>query len=592
MSDRDPATLDRSHVQSRLLVALAKRMGSPHGDLQSTLREITEAAAATLQVLRCGVWLYDESRSNLACVDLFDANTGEHSADLHLSADTSPRYFAALEHERAIAAVDACNDPRTSEFRDIYLKPHSITSMLDAPIRIRGQMIGMVCNEHCGEPRPWSADEMNLAGTFADFVGLAIEADEHQQQEVKAQRLEGQLRQAKKLKSMGLLAGGIAHDFNNLLVGILGNAALALQELADDAPLRPLLEDIRAASTRAAELAKEMLAYSGRATLTSAPVDLNAIIRETAQLLSATEPTTIDLELDDTSPAALGDPAGLQRVVMNLMTNAVEAIAASHGRVTIRTTRVSLPAYDVSGYLLGERLGPGEYIALAVADDGVGMDATAREHLFDPFFTTKTEGRGLGLAVVLGIVSSHRGALLVDSELEHGTRLTILLPASASAPKRPPAHAPSPAEPPQRSGTILIADDEALVRVVTRRILERGGYTVLEASDGREALDLFAAHRAELTAVVLDLTMPRVSGQEALSALRKLRPEMPVLLTSGYSHEALPPELVSEPRTAFLQKPFNPNTLLSALDKLGTRASRQATRASAGLRSRAKSSPS
>ncbi len=571
MPDRDPtAKFDRSQVQSRLLVALAKRIGRAQGDLHSTLREITEAAAAALQVVRCGVWLYDESRANLTCADLFDGSTGEHTSDLHLSAGTTPRYFAALEHERAIAAVDACNDPRTSEFRDIYLKPHSITSMLDAPIRIRGQMIGVVCNEHCGEPRPWSADEMNLAGTFADFVGLAIEADEHHQQELKAQRLEGQLRQAQKLKSMGLLAGGIAHDFNNLLVGILGNSSLALEELAEDAPLRPLIEDIRAASTRAAELAKEMLAYSGRATLTSAPVDLNALVRETAQLLSAaaSEPASIDLALDESSPAVLGDPAGLQRIVMNLMTNAVEATSAGHGNVTVGTAKVSLPDYDVSELLLGDRLGPGEYIALTVADDGVGMDATAKEHLFDPFFTTKTEGRGLGLAVVLGIVSSHRGAIEVDSEVKRGTRLTVLLPASAEAATHERPHPPDPARRPQRSGAVLIADDEALVRVVTRRILERCGYRVLEAGDGHEALELFEAHRAELVAVVLDLTMPRVSGQEALSALRKLTPDMPVLLTSGYSHETLPPELVRGPHTAFLQKPFNPDSLLDELAKL------------------------
>ena len=254
---------------------------------------------------------------------------------------------------------------------------------------------------------------------------------------------------------------------------------------------------------------------------------------------------------------------------MNLMTNAVEATSAGRGSVTVGTAKVSLPDYDVSELLLGERLGPGEYIALTVADDGVGMDATAKEHLFDPFFTTKTEGRGLGLAVVLGIVSSHRGAIKVDSEVKRGTRITILLPASAKAAAFASPHPQGAARRPQRSGAVLIADDEALVRVVTRRILERGGYRVLEAGDGHEALELFEAHRDELVAVVLDLTMPRVSGREALSALRKLTPDMPVLLTSGYSHETLPPELVSGPHTAFLQKPFNPDSLLGELDKLG-----------------------
>ncbi len=577
MPDRDPApALEQLRRQSRVLVTLAKRIGKAQGDLDSALRELTEAAAATLHVARCGVWLYDEHRSSIRCVDMFDTRTGAHGRGLSISAEVAPRYFAALERERAIAAVDAARDPQTAEFRETYLEPHAIASMLDAPIRIRGQMVGVICNEHIGDPRPWTADEITLAGTFADFIGLALEADEHHQQELKAQRLEGQLRLARKFKSMGLLAGGIAHDFNNLLVGILGNAGLALQELDDDAPLRPLIEDIRDASTRAAELATEMLAYSGGAHLKSAPVDVNTLVRETAQLLGAAsvEGVSIDLELGDPPPTALADPAGLQRVVMNLLTNAIESSAEQGGRVTLRASAAAIPGYDVSEHLLGERLGPGPYVALSVADDGVGIDLEAQEQLFDPFFTTKTGGHGLGLAVVLGIISSHGGAIRVESELGQGTTITVLIPASPEAAKAEARSARSQARPAKRSGAILIADDERLVRVVTRRILERGGYRVLEACDGDEAIELFDAHQDELSAVVLDLTMPRVSGQEALAVLRARRPELPVLLTSGYSHETLPPDLMSGPSTAFLQKPFTPSTLLEAID--GLRADRRA----------------
>ena len=571
MRDGDPDHLhpEGSREQTRVLVELAKQIGTSRGDLSKTLRQITEAAARTLGVARTGVWLYDDKRTMITCLDLYEAEYGRHSAGLRILARDAPAYFEALESERAIAAHDARTDARTSTFTADYLSPLGIHAMLDAPIRIRGQMIGVVCNEHRGAPRRWTSHEENLSGTFADFVGLAIEAHEHYEQEVKAHRLEAQLRQAQKLESMGLLAGGIAHDFNNLLVGILGNAGLALMELPEEAPLRPLIEDIRDAATRAAELANEMLAYSGRATVASDSVDLNGLVEEMVHLLrrSLAERSTIEVDLDPAGPTALGDATQLRRVVMNLITNAADAVEDRHGTVTVATGRATLPDYDTSDHIFGERLEDGDYVTFTVADDGAGMDSATKDHLFDPFYSTKTNGRGLGLAVVLGIVSSHRGAIMVDSALGRGSQFTILVPASHEPPPPPPPPKVDAASR-QRTGTILVADDEAIVRAVTRRVLQREGYAVLEAHDGREAIDRFREHRGELVAVVLDLTMPLVSGREALDAIRELDPAIPVLITSGYSHETLAQDLAGGPRTSFLQKPYNPSALLLALEKL------------------------
>ncbi|MCB9567832.1 MAG: response regulator [Myxococcales bacterium] len=575
MDDESPtfrplSATDGLREQTRLLVDLAKRLGAARGDLESALRRITEVAARALRVDRSSVWLYDESRAGITCLDLFETATSTHSAGLRLGADDHPRYFQALETERAIAASDALNDPRTSEFADAYLRPLGIGALLDAPIRIRGQMIGVLCNEHRGEARTWTSHEHSLAGTFADFTGLAIEAHEHHEQEVKSRRLESQLRQAQRLESMGLLAGGIAHDFNNLLVGILGNAGLALAELPADAATRPLIEDIRAAATRAAELAQEMLAYSGRATISTGDVDLNALIEEMLHLVwrPATRRAELELHLDRELPPVRGDATQLRRVLLNLISNAADALGDEAGTVTISTGRAHVPGHDASDLILGERLADGDYVTLTIADSGHGMDAITRAHLFDPFFTTKTNGRGLGLAVVLGVVSAHHGAIRVESEPERGATITILLPASERAPapvRRPPAPAPTPS---RGSGTILVADDESIVRTVTRRVLQRAGYKVIEAEDGQAAIELFRAHRGELLAIVLDLTMPVVSGHEALSQIRALDPTIPVLVTSGFSEEALAHGITTGRETAFLQKPFNPTALISALEEL------------------------
>ncbi|MEZ4448312.1 MAG: ATP-binding protein [Nannocystaceae bacterium] len=568
--DRDGPELGQEELRTRtkVLVDLAKRIGEARGDLGAALREITEVAARTLGVDRSSVWLYDEGRSAISCLDVYERGRESHSSGQVLRAADLPRYFEALESERAIAAEDARDDPRTVELGRGYLSRNHLRALLDAPIRIRGQMIGVLCHEH-RDVRQWTVLEQSVSATFADFVGLAIEAHEHREQEDKAHRLEAQLRHAQKLESLGILAGGIAHDFNNLLVGILGNAGLALMELAPDSPVRPLVQDIQAAATRAAELAQEMLAYSGRGALKSEPVDLGVVVQEMRHLqrarLGAAE---IDVELAPGLPPVLGDPTQLRRMIMNLITNAADAIAArgrGEGRITITITAVTVPPYDVSEHIFGDRIEPGRHLALSIRDNGVGMDPATRARIFDPFFTTKATGRGLGMAVVLGVVGGHRGSIHVESAPGRGTTITTLLPAAvaaASTAAAPPVAAASARK------TILVADDEQIVRTVTRRVLERAGYRVLEAEDGQAALRLFAEGRASVCAVILDLTMPILSGQEVLARLRALDPDLPILLTSGFSQESLSQDLTAGARVGFLQKPFNPASLLATLDGL------------------------
>ena len=572
----DAATGDLSHrlmrAQMRALAALAKQLGAAPGDLAGGLHRLTEAAAQILQVRRLGVWRFDEGRTTLECLDLFDAAARAHEAGARVAAADNPRYFEALDGERVLVADDAQADPRLAELVDTYLRPFGVTSMLDAPIRIRGRIAGVVCHEHIGPRRIWTALEQTLAGTFADFAGLAIEAHESYVQEARARRLEDQLRQAQKLESLGVLAGGVAHDFNNLLVGILGNAGLCLLDLPEGSPLRPLLLDIQSAATQAAELAQEMLAYSGKATFETASLALGELCREVAPLLRRRlgPAVALSVEVPGDLPAVLGDAAQLRHVLSSLVQNSADAIGEGPGTIAVRARVLRLPPLDTSGLVLGERLIPGEYVALEVRDSGVGMDEVVRAHLFDPFFTTKATGRGLGLAVVLGIVAGHRGALSVESAPGQGAAVTVYLPATAQPPQRR-SEPPTPPIAREAAGTVLVADDEAIVRTVTRRVLERAGYRVIEAEDGVAALERFDAHRGALAAIVLDLTMPRLGGQEVLQRIRAVDGEVRVLLTSGFSQEALAQGVADGPGIAFLQKPFSPSALLARLDALRAR---------------------
>jgi len=566
------ATGDLGHdfrrAQMRALAELAKQLGASRGDLSAGLHRLTEAACSILQVVRAGVWRFDADRSVLECLDLYDAAGGTHSAGVRLQARDLPIYFGALEGERVIVADDTRADPRLRELLEGYLTPLGITSMLDAPIRIRGKMVGVVCCEHTGPARAWSVIEQSLAGTFADFAGLAIESHEAHSQELRARRLEDQLRHAQKLESLGILAGGIAHDFNNLLVGILGNAGLCLEELPEGSSLRPLVRDIQSAAGEAAELAQEMLAYSGKAILKTESLRVDGLLGALAPVLQRRLPAGVSLgvEAGPAGLAVVGDAAQLRHAITNLVQHRAEALGGGGGTIVVQASSASVPPLDTSALVLGERLVPGPFVAISVRDSGAGMDQAACEHLFDPFYTTRASGRGLGLAVVLGIVAGHHGAIAVESEVGKGTAVTIFLPATAP----PPTRRPSPPAPAlaSTSGTVLVADDEAIVRTVTRRVLERAGYRVIEADDGVAALARFEELRGGLAAIVLDLTMPRLGGQEVLQRIRESDVDVKVLLTSGFSQEALAHDLSDAPNTAFLQKPFNPARLLQCLQAL------------------------
>ena len=401
--------------------------------------------------------------------------------------------------------------------------------------------------------------EVDLVARPLEFAGrrarLVLARD------VTAQRhLEDQLRQSQKMEAVGQLAGGIAHDFNNLLTAILGSTQLLLQVTPPGDVRREDVDEIRNAGLRAAELTRQLLAFSRRQVLAPKVLELNGVVANMDKMLRRL--IGEDVELATTLHAEAGavnaDPGQLEQVLLNLVVNARDAMPGG-GRVLIETTRVLLRDELVERR---HRLPPGDYACLAVTDSGAGMDESTQAHLFEPFFTTKEVGKGtgLGLATVYGIVKQSGGYIWVYSEPGRGTTVRVYLPRVPGAAEPP---LPAPELPALRGGheTVLLVEDAAPVRTLARRSLEACGYTVLDAADGPSAIELSARHAGAIAILVTDVVMPGMSGRELAERLAPTRPEMKVLYTSGYTDDAMVRQGVLNAGVAFLQKPFVPDSL-------------------------------
>ena len=378
---------------------------------------------------------------------------------------------------------------------------------------------------------------------------IAIRADITQRKEA-----EEALRQAQKLESLGVLAGGIAHDFNNLLTSILGNANLGASALLPENPARRYFQRIEAGAQRAADLTHQLLTYSGRGQVQPVELELNGLVLDITQLLevSISRKSVIRFDLASSLSTISADPSQIQQLVMNLVTNASEAMdEVKGGLITIRTREEYLDAGFLADHTPILALAPGRYLVLEVSDTGAGMSAETIAKIFDPFFTTKVLGRGLGLAAILGILRQVRGSLKVYSEPGEGTMFRVYLP--TLTPLDNPSHLPDGTGTWRGHGTLLLVDDDQAVRAVTREMAQRLGFHVLEAMDGLEGVEIFTRRAAEITAVFLNLTMPTLDGREACQRIRALAPAMPVILSSGY--QAVAGEDI-QGLAGFLPRPF------------------------------------
>ncbi|MFT3781855.1 MAG: PAS domain S-box protein [Nibricoccus sp.] len=412
------------------------------------------------------------------------------------------------------------------------------------------------------EVRPWHHMDGSVGGIVMftrDITQLKLAQEERE-------KFEQKLKETQKLESLGVLAGGIAHDFNNILTGIVGNNSLAEALLPADSPVHEQLRGIAEASQRAADLIRQMLAYSGRGRFVIQKLDMSRIVEETTQLISISisKKVTVVFNLARDLPAVEVDSSQISQVIMNLVINASEAMGDNPGEIRISTGLIRADREYLVGTEIADAVEPGDYVFLEVADGGCGIQPENLRRIFDPFFTTKFTGRGLGLAAVLGIVRSHKGTLRVNSEVGKGTTFRMLLPCAVGKPETP-TKSPFRDESWRGAGTILVVEDEETVRTTVQRILLALGFRVVLAKDGRDGVVVFSENPGRFELVLLDLTMPRLDGAQVFQEIRRLNSAVPVILMSGYSEKEATDHFSGQGLAGFIQKPFDIRTLQQTL---------------------------
>jgi two-component system, chemotaxis family, CheB/CheR fusion protein len=410
--------------------------------------------------------------------------------------------------------------------------------------------------------------------TLLSSIRSAIRARRRQYQVrdylVERARSDEKLLQKQKLESLGILAGGVAHDFNNLLTGILGNASLAVETVPDGSPTSRMLKDVVEASERAAHLTKQLLAYAGKGRFFVQAVDLSDVVREISHLIKSSIPKNAQIRLDlaEKLPCIEADASQIQQLVMNLVINGAEAIPEGQlGNVLVTTRAQHVDESYLTQIVSGGEIEVGDYVALEVHDTGSGMDQETLKRIFDPFFTTKFAGRGLGLAATQGIVRGHKGLLKVYTSPGCGSTFKVLFPVMAD--EREPAKAAPPLalKMSMRSGTVLVIDDEEVVRRSAKASLERGGYDIVVAENGTEGIQLFRALASKISLVLLDLTMPGPGGEEVLREIQGIKPEARVILSSGYNEVEVIQRFTGKGLAGFLQKPYTAAALVDKVNR-------------------------
>ena len=501
----------------------------------------------------------------------------------YIAADDRPRFRGLLSDGKHTDGV------RTAAFRLRTRDGRRLSAELtyslrhnehDVPVGFRWLIRDVTEQERLARQiRTLNADlESRVAQRTADLQAAQLLSEDllHREQAARraAEASEAQSRHVQKLESIGVLAGGIAHDFNNLLHVVLGNADIALSRLPKRSPAREPLEEVVRATIRAADLTRQMLAYSGKGAFVVRHLDLSSEVREMATLLrtAISKQASLVWELASNLPPVNADATQVRQIVMNLITNASDALGEKEGTITLRTGVIQRDQLNDARFgipVAAEEIEAPEehpFVFLEVSDTGLGMTPDTLQRIFDPFFSTKFAGRGLGLAAVMGIVRSHQGLIRIRTEPGQGTRFRVLFPAvagSTSAPEKlPPGRSDW-----RGSGTILVVEDEAGVREVAERMLQDFGLETIAAVDGRDALEIMDQVGDSVTAVLLDMSMPRMGGQETFRRLRERRPDLPVIMMSGYTEQTVAPQFTgSGPGlTAFLQKPFLAEDLMEIL---------------------------
>ena len=523
--------------------------------LQSLVLDLTEAKAAEhslaaserryrliVETAQEGIWIIDaESRTTFAntrMADLLGYTVDEmRGRSLFDFTDREGRQLAERNVQRRREGIG-----EQHEFRFIHRSGRPVWTLIETnPLR----------------------DEQ---GRYAGALAMVMDITARRLAEEERRNLQAGLLRLQKAESLGLMAGGIAHDFNNILTAITGNLDLARGQLTETHPAAACLRAAQQASDRAAELCRHMLTYSGGGHLDTARHDLTDLLRAWQPALARELPAAqrLELALPERPLPVEVDPAQVRQALLHVLRNAVEAAGQDPGVITLAAQLRPCTADDLQTPWMPDQRPAGDYVEVSVTDQGGGMSTDTLQRIFDPFFSTKFTGRGLGLPATLGIVRMHHGVVKVESRLGEGTTFRLLLPL-ARGPAQP-ARATRSDAPAQRR-TILVADDEPAIRSLCTQMLEHYGFSVLVAADGTEAVEVFQREGDAVHCLLLDVTMPRMGGAEALQAIRRLSPHVPAIITSGYSEQDVAARFAHTPFDTFLQKPFNSHALRQAVQQ-------------------------
>lgn len=412
--------------------------------------------------------------------------------------------------------------------------------------------------------------KLDSHGRCIGLVHVVRDITERKQAEEERQRLEQQFNQAQKLESLGVLAGGIAHDFNNILSVILGHCYMAREELISGQDFKATFMQIESAGNRAADLCRQMLAYAGKSPLVQTRVNLKQLTDEVIRMLQAAirKNVTILPDLSSDVPEIMGDTGQLQQIIMNLIINASDAIGEASGFISVTLKKEVIAADQIIADLLGSQNKNGIYCCLEVTDSGCGMSEETRKRIFEPFFTTKSTGRGLGMSAILGIIKSHKGILQLTSKVGVGTTFTVFFPATDSPDCAEETSQLAASATKVAGGTVLLVEDEEVLRMMGIELLGAMGFSVLTASDGGKALDIYRERGGEINVILLDMIMPVMGGIEAYHELRVINPKVPIIICSGYGVDTVETIIDSDPYAGFLHKPYNPADLKNLLIRM------------------------
>jgi signal transduction histidine kinase len=523
--------------------------------LSKTLDTMARVVEANADGLRCSILLVDPG-GEFVTVGAGPSLPAEYNAaveGLRLGPHVGSCGTATFWNT-PVFVEDIWSDPLWEQLRDAAAIA-GVSSCWSMPITAvtDGEVLGAMALYNTVPSMP-EQHHLNMLEVAARMVGLEIMRD----------RLEDQLWQGTKMEALGVLAGGVAHDFNNLLATVLGNAELATDELPPQNPTNSYLEGIITASLSAAELCNQMLAYAGRSTSLVEPTDCNHLILELGDLLKVTMSKKVALSFELNNVAGvMADRSQLRQVVMNLLTNASEAHGDAEGEIVISTSSKHYTAQELESEYPNIKLKPGEYVNVRVSDTGVGINSSTQAKIFDPFFSEKKTGRGLGLAAVQGIVIAHNGAINVKSTVGVGTKFSVLLPSIQLPTGESELDGKSVDQ--GLGARILVVDDEAAVRSVFVKILNHAGYRVVEASDGQEAIDIFEEQAGEIDCVLLDLSMPKLDGEQVFARMREIHSDVRVVLSSGFAEQEVMERFGENSLAGIIHKPARKNLLLAKI---------------------------